>query len=89
MNDYLADYSLKCQIRLLINYLIMRLIYYVECTECKSHNIWYDEKFGELFCQDCGLVLEERFQLISIPDIIDYMKILEKKEREEMMKSLE
>ena len=83
------DYPLKYQIRLLINLLIMRWIYYVNCTECKSDNIWYDDLRGELFCADCGLVLERKYEIVSIPDIIDYMKSQEQKERAKMMKSLE
>ena len=82
------DYPLKSNIRHLINLLNMRLIYYLQCAECESNNIWYDDLKGELFCQDCGLILEERFKLISIPDIIDYLKYLEKKERDEMMKKI-
>lgn len=37
---------------------------------------------------DCGLVLEEKYAMISIPDIIDYLKKMEKAERKEMMKNL-
>ena len=86
--DYLMDYPLKVKIRPFINFLFMRLIYYVQCTECTSNNIWYDDKMGELFCQDCGLVLEEKFKIISIPDIIDYEKLLEKRERSRMMNEM-
>ena len=82
------DYSLKWDIRHLINLLIMRVIFNRRCTECKSDNIMLDELKGEVFCLGCGLILEERFKLISIPDIIDYMKILEKKERAKMMKKV-
>lgn len=67
----------------------MRIIFNRRCAECKSDNIWYDELKGELFCHDCGLVLERQNELISIPDIIDYMKGLERREKEKLMKSLE
>ena len=30
------------------------------CPECNSINIVYDEQKGELVCQDCGLVIEEK-----------------------------
>lgn len=67
----------------------MRLIYYVCCGECESSDVWYDDEKGELFCRNCGLVLDEKYGMISIPDILDYLKMLEKEERKEMMKSLE
>ena len=41
----------------------MRMIFDVHCVECSSNNIWYDEEKGELFCQECGLILEERYSL--------------------------
>lgn len=66
----------------------MRHIYYICCGECHSNNIWEDDKKGELFCMDCGLVLEEKYAMISIPDIIDYLKIIEREERKEMLKKL-
>ena len=67
----------------------MRIIYNKKCPECQSHDIRYDESKGEIFCWNCGLILENRFELISIPDIIDYMKLIEHDERERMMRDLE
>ncbi|MDD5098568.1 MAG: transcription initiation factor IIB [Candidatus Pacebacteria bacterium] len=31
-----------------------------KCPECGSINVVYDEQKGELVCQDCGLVIEEK-----------------------------
>ena len=44
----------------------MRQIFTKECFECHSHNIFYDEHKGELFCFDCGLILDETFAFFSI-----------------------
>ena len=66
----------------------MRNIYYIRCAECHSDNIWLDDKKGELFCMNCGLILEEKYAMISIPDIIDYMKIIEEEQRKELMQNL-
>ena len=31
-----------------------------KCPECNSINLVYDEHKGEIICQDCGLVVEEK-----------------------------
>lgn len=64
----------------------MRLFYNRQCDECESMDIGYDEWKGELFCLHCGLILEERYALISIPQIIEMMKSEEQKKMKELMK---
>ena len=32
----------------------------VKCTECSSRNLTRDETRGEVVCNDCGLVLEDK-----------------------------
>ena len=32
----------------------------VKCTECSSRNLTRDETRGEVVCDDCGLVLEDK-----------------------------
>jgi transcription initiation factor TFIIB len=32
----------------------------ISCRECNSTNIEYDSKHGDIYCNDCGLILEER-----------------------------
>ena len=32
----------------------------VKCDECGSRNLDRDETRGEIVCQDCGLVLEDK-----------------------------
>ena len=34
--------------------------YIKKCPECQSINLTYDEHKGEVICQDCGLVVEEK-----------------------------
>ena len=31
-----------------------------KCPECQSNSLFYDEQKGELICNDCGLVIEEK-----------------------------
>ena len=31
-----------------------------KCPECGSINITYDSHLGEVICNDCGLVIEEK-----------------------------
>lgn len=63
----------------------MRLIYNRKCDECESMDIRYDESKGEVFCLHCGLILEDRYALISIPRLWEMMKAEEKKERIQMI----
>lgn len=44
----------------------MKKIFTKKCPECQSHRIAYDEHKGELFCFDCGLILDETFALPTI-----------------------
>ena len=34
--------------------------YIRKCPECGSVNLTYDEQRGEIICNDCGLVIEEK-----------------------------
>ncbi|MDD5700341.1 MAG: TFIIB-type zinc ribbon-containing protein [Candidatus Nanoarchaeia archaeon] len=34
--------------------------YVKRCPECKSVNLTYDEQKGEIICNDCGLIVEEK-----------------------------
>ncbi|MEM4271616.1 MAG: TFIIB-type zinc ribbon-containing protein [Candidatus Pacearchaeota archaeon] len=34
--------------------------YVKRCPECKSVNLTYDEQRGEIICNDCGLIVEEK-----------------------------
>jgi transcription initiation factor TFIIB len=36
------------------------MVYIKKCPECGSINLTYDEQKGEIICNDCGLVVEER-----------------------------
>lgn len=36
------------------------MAYIKKCPECNSINLTYDEQKGEVICQDCGLVVEEK-----------------------------
>ncbi len=36
------------------------MAYIKKCPECNSINLVYDEHRGEIICQDCGLVIEEK-----------------------------
>lgn len=67
----------------------MQDIYYVICGECNHQGLIYDENKGELFCQNCGVILESRFEMASIPDILDFLHLEEKEQRKKMMKNLE
>lgn len=48
----------------------MRTIFNKTCTNCQSSNILYDEHKGELFCNHCGLILANNFEIIKINDYI-------------------
>ena len=71
----------------------MRLIFHLNCTECHRKGLIYDEKMGELFCQDCGMVIEDRFQMTRISIILEQLHLEEMEERrkmnEGMMKELQ
>ena len=41
------------------------------CTDCQSSNILFDEYKGELFCNHCGLILTNTFEIIKITDYIE------------------
>jgi len=30
------------------------------CPDCQSSNLYYDDQHGEVICNDCGLVVEEK-----------------------------
>lgn len=47
----------------------MKKIFTKKCDECESHRIVYDEYKGELFCFDCGLILDETFALPTIQQL--------------------
>lgn len=66
----------------------MRLIFNIQCDECESKEIAYDDSKGELFCLHCGLILEDRFSMISVPRLLEMMKAEEQKEREKLMSDL-
>jgi transcription initiation factor TFIIB len=34
--------------------------YVKKCPECGSINLTYDSQLGEIICNDCGLVIEEK-----------------------------
>ena len=34
--------------------------YIQKCPECQSINLYYDDRQGEVICNDCGLVVEEK-----------------------------
>jgi len=34
--------------------------YIKRCPECNSINLTYDEQKGEVICNDCGLIVEEK-----------------------------
>ena len=36
------------------------MTYVKRCPECKSVNLTYDEQRGEILCNDCGLIIEEK-----------------------------
>jgi len=36
------------------------MVYIKRCPECNSINLTYDEQKGEVICNDCGLVVEEK-----------------------------
>lgn len=36
------------------------MVYIKKCPECGSINLTYDEHHGEIICNDCGLVIEEK-----------------------------
>ena len=40
------------------------------CTDCQSSNILFDEYKGELFCNHCGLILNNIYETIKITDYI-------------------
>ena len=66
----------------------MRLIFNIQCDECESMEIAYDDSKGELFCLHCGLILEDRFSMISVPRLLEMMKAEEKKQRLELQSEL-
>ena len=37
----------------------------IKCTECASRNLHLDNDKGELYCKDCGLVLDEMMQITA------------------------
>ena len=36
------------------------MVYIKKCPECESINLTFDEQRGEIICNDCGLVIEEK-----------------------------
>lgn len=60
----------------------------VKCSECNSRNLNFDSDKGELYCIDCGLVLqdemleatsagkENRMTQIHLEHIIQHKKVL-------------
>ena len=43
------------------------------CPECNSVNLTHDEEKGELICNDCGLLIEEKNGIfkVELENLID------------------
>lgn len=54
-----------------------------ECPECNSINLTYDSHLGEIICNDCGLVIEEKMTDQGV-DLSGSFDKDEKKEEEEL-----
>ena len=50
--------------------MLMKKIFNKTCTNCQSHKILFDEYKGELFCNDCGLILTNIYEPLKITDYI-------------------
>ena len=54
------------------------------CPECNSVNLTYDEEKGEVICNDCGLIVEEKMVDTGI-DLSGKFDKSEKKGVEELL----
>ena len=66
----------------------MRTLFNLRCNECNHEGLLYDESRGELFCQNCGLIIDDKYSIMSVPDILERLRLEEMNDRKELMKSL-
>lgn len=59
----------------------MRKIFTKKCNNCQSHKIVYDEHKGDLFCYNCGFVLDNIYEIIKISE---YQNNKEKEKRNQI-----
>lgn len=65
--------------------MLMKKIFNKTCTNCQSHKILFDEYKGELFCNDCGLILTNIYEPLKITD---YIKQTNEKSKEKQNKNI-
>jgi transcription initiation factor TFIIB len=52
--------TIRIRISILISYSKFKMTYVKRCPECKSVDLTYDEQRGEIVCNECGLIVEEK-----------------------------
>ena len=65
----------------------MRIIFDRQCNECHSNHIMLDEDKGEIFCLDCGLILEDKYSFFRLSAYLKMLDIIEAEDGKNLMKS--
>ena len=48
----------------------MRTLFNMKCAECHHPILIYDELMGEIFCEKCGLINDDKYSFESIPEMM-------------------
>lgn len=64
----------------------MKVIFNRRCDECHSDQVMLDEAKGEIFCLECGLILEDKYSFFRLSEYLKMLNIIEAETRKNLMK---
>ena len=64
---------------------IMKVIFNRRCDECYSDQVMLDEAKGEIFCLECGLILEDKYFFFRLSEYLKMLNIIEAEDRKNLI----